>query len=783
VFADRFDRRLAMVICDVIRFALFASIPAVGLLADAGQTLTWALTATFLIEAVALFWIPAKEAAVPNLVPKHRLEVANQLSLITTYGVTPVVAAGLLAVLTRSFDALFGDGVTTFVVGPVDIALWANAVTFLAAAVVVYGTRDISRRDSETSTDPPAAARVRQPGLGRQLADGFRFVRVSPLVGGLVQGILGAFAVGGVVVGTGTFYAQSLGGGEATFSLLFGILFIGLGAGMAIGPKLVGGLSRRRWFGMSIVLSGAALVGLALAPHLAVALPAAFLVGAGAGMAYLAGMTLLGGEVDDAVRGRTFAFVQSMVRVVLMLSIAVTSVLVGFGGSHQVEVGPILLTLDTVRLLLIIGGAIGMFTGVLAFRRMDDRTGVSVIGDLIASVRGQLLSRPDLTARTGLFVALEGGEGAGKSTQAIKLAAWLKVMGHEYVLTREPGATDVGAQIRSMLLDPSTQIGPRAEALLYASDRAHHVASVIRPALERGAVVVSDRYVDSSLAYQGAGRSLPLDEVGWLSDWATGGLRPDLVVVLDVSREVSRERISGRAADRLEAESDEFHDRVRQGFLDLAEAHPSRYLVVDAADDPEAIAQQIRDRVGTLLEDMPAATPEVAEEITVRAEYLLDERVPVAAGVRVGVSPSGTAPSDVDELADRVTEPVAEPAADPVLDRAAEPVVEPAAEPVAEPVVEPVIDPVADTVPNAIPEPITEPITEPVTEPITEPITEQPAAETKPARKPSPRPKAGGRSGSRAKAATKPASKSTGKSASKSAAKASRSEPEADGSS
>lgn len=680
VFADRFDRRIAMVICDVIRFVLFASIPVVGLLAGAAQTLTWALIATFLIESAALFWIPAKEAAVPNLVPKQRLEVANQLSLVTTYGITPVLAAGLLAVLTRSFDALFGDGVTRFVIEPVDIALFANAVTFLAAALVVYGTRDISRRD----LDPPAAARARQPGLGRQLVSGLRFVRQSPLVSGLVQGILGAFAVGGVVVGTGTFYAASLGGGQATFSLLFGVLFVGLGAGMAIGPRLIGGLSRRRWFGMSIVLSGAALVGLAMAPHLALALPAALLVGAGAGMAYLAGMTLLGGEVDDEVRGRTFAFVQSMVRVVLMLSIAVTSVLVGLGGSHQIELGPIVLTLDTVRVLLIVGGAIGILTGVMAFRRMDDRTGVSVIGDLVASVRGRFLSRPDLTERTGLFIAFEGGEGAGKTTQAIKLAAWLKVMGHGYVLTREPGATDVGARIRSMLLDPGTSIGPRAEALLYASDRAHHVASVIRPALGKGAVVVTDRYVDSSLAYQGTGRSLPLDEVAWLSDWATGGLRPDLVVVLDVDEQTSRDRISGRGADRLEAESLEFHQRVRQGFLDLAEAHPSRYLVVDASEDPEAIAEKVRDRVGELLEGMPAAPSEVAEEITVRAEYLIDERVPVAAGVRVGVSPSGTSPDTVtpEPAADTEPEPVPElvpePAPEPMPESAPEPLAEPA---------------------------------------------------------------------------------------------------------
>ena len=186
----------------------------------------------------------------------------------------------------------------------------------------------------------------------------------------------------------------------------------------------------------------------------------------------------------------------------------------------------------------------------------------------------------------GLFVALEGGEGTGKSTQARLLAGHLERAGLDVVVTREPGGTPVGVAIRSIVLDPATgALAPRAEALLYAADRAHHVATVVRPALARGATVITDRYLDSSLAYQGAGRTLDRDEVEWVSGWATEGLIPDLTVVLDVEPEVGLRR-AGRP-DRLEAEPLDFHRRVRQGFLELAARAPQRYVVL-GADRPIA---------------------------------------------------------------------------------------------------------------------------------------------------------------------------------------------------
>jgi dTMP kinase len=211
-------------------------------------------------------------------------------------------------------------------------------------------------------------------------------------------------------------------------------------------------------------------------------------------------------------------------------------------------------------------------------------------------------AHPRLPGR-GLFVAFEGGEGTGKSTQAGLLLDWLGLREIPAVRTSEPGGTPPGARIRALLLDPATgDLAPRAEALLYAADRAHHVHAVVRPALDAGEVVVTDRYVDSSLAYQGAGRALALEEVRRLSDWATGGLVPDLTVLLDLPPEEGLQRAAGRAAaDRLEAESLEFHRRVRDTFRALAAAEPHRYLVLDAGRPAEEIAEAVRARVAARL--------------------------------------------------------------------------------------------------------------------------------------------------------------------------------------
>ncbi len=359
VLADRFDRRIAMVVSDLVRFVAFASIPTVGLLVDRPDVVVaWAASAMFVVQTAALVWTPAKEAALPNLLPKDQLEAANQLTLATTYGVTPVLAALALAALTRL--------PTPRGVDPLDVALYLNALTFLAAAWVVYaGIREISGR----STD----GRTMRRGAMRAFVEGWWFVITTPLIRGLVLGVLGAFAAAGAVIGVARFYARSLGGGDATFAILFALVFVGLGCGIVGGPRLVGSLSRRRWFASSIMLAAVGVVELAIAPRLEIAVIGTLLTGAGAGMAFLSGVTLLGGEIDDDVRGRVFAFVQTTVRVTLMATIALAGFAVGVGSSRRLDLfGLATVDIAATRVLLLITGVAALAVGLASLRQIDD---------------------------------------------------------------------------------------------------------------------------------------------------------------------------------------------------------------------------------------------------------------------------------------------------------------------------------------------------------------------------------------------------------------------------
>jgi dTMP kinase len=203
----------------------------------------------------------------------------------------------------------------------------------------------------------------------------------------------------------------------------------------------------------------------------------------------------------------------------------------------------------------------------------------------------------------GLFITFEGGDGSGKSTQSALLAEWLEASGRTFVYTREPGGTDLGLELREIILHRRGYIAPRAEALLYAADRAHNIATQVRPAIERGEVVIQDRYLDSSVAYQGAGRVLDAGEVRGVSLWAVEGLLPDLTVLLDLHEDIGLGRVaeSSTQYDRLEAEKKDFHARVRAGYLELARSEPDRFLVLDARDSIDSIASAIRARVALLL--------------------------------------------------------------------------------------------------------------------------------------------------------------------------------------
>jgi dTMP kinase len=229
---------------------------------------------------------------------------------------------------------------------------------------------------------------------------------------------------------------------------------------------------------------------------------------------------------------------------------------------------------------------------------MKDRPQVSLWSDIVSALQGELGAITGAPTQ-GIFIAFEGGEGTGKSTQSKLLAKWLEQEAETVLLTREPGGTTLGKDLRTILLGHETgAISPRAEALLYAADRAHHVYAVIRPALDRGDVVITDRYFDSSAAYQGAGRVLIPGEVARISRWATESLYPTLTILIDVPAEIGLGRL--QSLDRLEAEPKEFHERVRQEFLQIAMMDPERYFVIDGTQSVEEIHAQIIERVAEL---------------------------------------------------------------------------------------------------------------------------------------------------------------------------------------
>jgi dTMP kinase len=588
-WADRFNRRLTMVVTDLIRFGLYVSIPL-------WQSLPWLFAATFLIECASLFWIPAKEASIPNLVPRNKLEDANQLNLVTTYGFGAVAAAvfSSLAFLTR----VLAHNFSFFRTNPVDLALYIDALTFAISAVTIVNLSELDRVRAAPvdATIPPGDNE--QIGFWRSIKEGAQYLGTQRWLKGLVIGISGATGAGAAVIGLSQAFAKDLGGGNAAYGTLFGTVFVGLAAGMFLGPRLIGSFPRRRVVGLAISACGVTLAINAVVPNLALAIVMTGLLGFWAGMVWVVALTLVGADVADDIRGRTFAFIYNLMRLVLLAMVALSPVIAGRIGLHVLTVDRARIRMDGVTLTLFGAGVIAFVMGIVCFRLMDDRSDVPLRTDLLAALRRR---SPQVGRGTtaGLFIAFEGGEGAGKSTQVHRLAEVLTAAGHEVVVTAEPGATPVGARLREVLLARSSAgLTPVAEAMLYAADRAQHTTDVLRPAIERGAIVITDRYVDSSIAYQSGGRELLESDVRRLSTWATGGLRPDITVLLDIDPAVGLARAQRLGpADRLESETLEFHRRVRRCFLMLARHGRSSYVVIDATSPPERIHSMVLERV------------------------------------------------------------------------------------------------------------------------------------------------------------------------------------------
>jgi dTMP kinase len=583
LLADRFDRRKIMVICDVLRCGLFVSIALVG-------TSLWLFVGNFLIGCCALLWIPSKDAAVPNLLRrKDQVETANQLGLVMTYGIAAISGFGLYAAVT---------GITTNLnlqpdpsgLGIAKIILVFNGLLYLTSAILV-ATRipELSLRDTPLAAArraDEAAKKVSGEKLGFRVMvrDAVRFIRSTRLIRGLLIGMVGAFAAAGALVGSARTYADSLRGGESTFGLLLVAMFIGLATGMAGSPKLAQRLPHNRLFGIAIVVAGLALGLVALSPHLFVSLITVMVVGACAGAAFLTGVTIIGTQIEDAIRGRINAIYQSLMKIILAGAIPLTSLLISLIQTQDIKVWGRPMSIDGSRPVLLAAGLIAGLVGVIAYRQMDDRRTEPILADLLNAIRG----KPRRSS--GLLIAVEGDTVVDTSKQADLLADWLKRPGHKEVLLATDPALD-DQRLQSVLVGAQLA-GARAHALVAAAVRADIVERQIRPALDRGALVVMERFVDSPLAHLSAAAGLDTAELEGLADWATARLRPDVTVLLDRDPSTVAEERSRPA---------EHHWQVQRVLTEMARADPDRYVVVDADGTPEQVAVRVRIAIQTAL--------------------------------------------------------------------------------------------------------------------------------------------------------------------------------------
>ncbi|MDQ4064659.1 MAG: dTMP kinase, partial [Actinomycetota bacterium] len=503
----------------------------------------------------------------------------NSLSLIAIYGPWP-----LASVVFFSLAALGG-----FVADNVPVlsglqqsrealALWLDSLTFVFSAVMI-STLSITSSQRRVT-------RFNLDDARRDLVEGLRFVRDDRRVRPWLLGIAFTFTAAGGVFSLGVgFVAEGLGASRDTgFASVIGFLAAGMIIGLVLSGPIARRIQRDVLFSSCILLGGASLIAFASMSSLGTAIPIVSALGFFGGVAYSTGYALIQERTEDEMRGRTFSAAYTLIRIGTLVGLGLFPFLAGAIGDHQLTTGIGTILLPGSRITLWIAGLVAVGGGFLSMR---------AIGERAAEER----ARPK---RGGYFVVFEGGEGAGKTTQMEAFVQWLEARGADVVTTREPGGTAIGRKIREILLDPGTiAMDTRTEALLYAADRAQHVAEVIRPQLEAGKVVVSDRFIDSSLAYQGIARGLGIEDIYRISEWAIGGLLPDLVIYLQVDPAAGLRRV-GATRDRIEQEDAAFHDRVATAYLELARRYPKRFVVIDAgrsqAEVHEAVVEAFEER-------------------------------------------------------------------------------------------------------------------------------------------------------------------------------------------
>ncbi|WP_217207130.1 dTMP kinase [Streptomyces sp. AC550_RSS872] len=613
------DRRWTMVGADGLRAALLIVAP-LWIDWTPDDALAVLLVTGFVSGVAERFWTVCRESAAPALLPPpppegatvrplpDHMDALRRLSLRTGFVAIPMAAAALVAA--ALLNNLLGTGLDWFDQHHAALASYVAAGLFAASLSVLTF---LELPDTRTPRARSPLEGLRRPKTGSGVDKGR--TGAIPLLVTACAAVAGAVSAG---VAVAVLHAKDLGGGPVLYGLLVLALTGGVVVGIRTAPSVLPSLSRRRLLALAIAFTGIALLAAGLVPDVTTVLLIIALAGIGAGMAANTGHTLLDQEAEEFRRPRTTEHLHAVVRVCVALGAVIAPLVAALIGPHRLESGKFVFAHGGAAFTLMLAGALLLPVAALVLAKVDDRSGVPLRQDL----RDALLGGDDpeqVPATSGFFIALEGGDGAGKSTQAEALAEWIRGKGHEVVVTREPGATPVGKRLRSILLDVSSAgLSHRAEALLYAADRAEHVDTVVRPALERGAVVISDRYVDSSVAYQGAGRDLSPTEIARINRWATNGLAPHLTVLLDVSPEIARERFT-EAPDRLESEPAEFHARVRSGFLTLAAADPGRYLVVDAGQEAEAVTTVVRHRLDQML-PLSEAEIQAQEEARRQAE-------------------------------------------------------------------------------------------------------------------------------------------------------------------
>ena len=560
VLADRWDRKRTMVVADLLRAVLIFSLPFV-------PNLLFLLLASVALESLTLVWGPAKDASLPHFVKPSQLTNANSLTLIAVYGPWPL--ASVLYASLSAFGGFLGRTVPALE-GLADnseaLALWMNSFTFVFSAVMVSTLAIPMTLNRDGKLD------LKQ--VKRDLVEGLAFVFQHKKVRPWLLGIGFTFTAAGAVFSLGIgFVDDVLGGGEEDFAFLVGFL----GTGMIIGLLAVGLMTRLIQkdvlFSSSILLLGVGLIALASMNSLRTAIPIASALGFFGGAAYSTAYSLMHENTVDELRGRTFSAAYTIIRMGTLLGLGIFPLIASALGDNEFQG----IAIPGSRATLWLAGLVAIGGAVVSMRAIGARAAPSLVPN----------------AGRGGFIVFEGGDGSGKSTQMDALVKWMQARGEPVVMTREPGGTKIGRRIRDLLLDTeSSEMDPHTEALLYAADRAQHTREVILPALRSGKTVVSDRFVDSSLAYQGIARGLGLEEIYRISEWATGGLLPDVVFYLDVDPEQAFGRMTD-AHDRIESQAGDFHSKVNRGYLELAQKFPSRFVVLDGSKPPSQIHAQV----------------------------------------------------------------------------------------------------------------------------------------------------------------------------------------------